>query len=182
MNRGLKIVLGIFGGLGVVTTAIGLYGRKILKNIQYSYGKPKIQTTGFLKPLKIIIPLTITNNNKMTLEIEDFKGKLFAGRRDVLSTLSIENGLELAQGETGIINFIAIVRLADLAGEVIDILESGELLPNTYILGKLKTNLITIPVYYKINYDAGVGEAEPPELGSGGELRKIERKQYKKML
>ena len=181
MNRGLKIVLGIFGGLGVVTTAIGLYGRKILKNIQYSYGRPKIETTGFLKPLKVTIPLTITNNNKTTLEITDFKGKLFAGRRDVLASLSIDRPLKLANGETGTINFMAVIRLADLAGEVVDILESGELLPNTYILGKLKTNLITIPVYYKINYDAGVGEAEPPELG-GGELRKIERKQYKKML
>lgn len=176
MGRGLKIFLGVFTGLAVTATGIGLYANRIIKRIGYSYGKPKIESNGLLKPLKVTIPLTITNNNKVTLEVTGFKGKLYAGRRDVLASLKIDKGLRLAQGETGTVNFIANIRLADLAGEIVDILESGEFMPDAYILGKMDTNLIKIPVYYKLNYNAGVGEL--PVAGTG-ELKKVSRRALK---
>ena len=175
MSRGLKIFLGIFTGVAASAGAIGLYGRKIMKNISYSYGKPTIEPTGFLKPIKIIIPLAITNNNSKTLEVTDFDGTLYAGRRDKLAKLSIDKPLKLEKGISGETNLVAMVRLSDLAGEIVDIFESGELMPDSYILGKLKTNLITVPVYYKLNTNAGVGELP----AGSGELKKVARRQLK---
>lgn len=110
-----------------------------------SFGRPRIKVN---KPtwtgLKVEITQPITNNLPVSFPIESFKGEVLYGDKK-LSDLMLTNPIVLEANNTSNLTINADLNFENLAGNIADLIQSGEILQSIYLKGFIASSGVVYP-------------------------------------
>ncbi len=88
---------------------------------------------------------TIKNNGLISLPLDGFSGVLKYGDTS-LSSLSISQSTTLEAGSISVVPASAFIGFAQLANELLDLIQSGDFLNGLYVKGNLISSSVNIPI------------------------------------
>lgn len=136
--------------------AVGLYyvltelayrtGSNIADNLQYEFDGARFRwSLADVQHVYIDIGMRVQNNNVIGGRVQRFDGELFYSNAR-LGSVQMVQPFEIGPGETRRLDFTARISIAELPGQISNLIQSGQVLGSVRIKGILKTADVNIPI------------------------------------
>ena len=140
-----KILIGV-GVYYLLRQAALQTGYNIAENLQYDFEGANVRySIQDLQHVYIDIGMRIQNNNVIGGRVQRFDGELFYSNAR-LGQVQMLQPFEIGPGESRRLDFTARISLAQLPGQIQNLISSGEVLGSLRIRGVLTTADVNIPI------------------------------------
>lgn len=124
MAKKRKSKIGLILAIGGLLTAGYFWVKHQLKFLQFGNASVPFQQ---LKSgvINLGINLPIINASSIGVSMSRFTGYIKTPNGDILGTVALKRQVQVPKGTEGVAEFVAHIRLSDLAGEILSILSGG---------------------------------------------------------
>jgi len=136
-------ILALIGGVGYFLFS------KVAAKVYAEDVKMKITRSSFTDLIGQVL-ITVKNKLGASIPVQSFEGKLYYGAYDI-ADLKLTSNMTLATGTSTIIPIDFSVGYADMAANLVNILQSGSYLYPFTVKGTLIMEGLTIPINQKIS-------------------------------
>lgn len=140
-----KILIGV-GAYYLLREIAFRTGISIADNLQYDFEGANVRySLQDIQHVYIDIGMRITNNNPIGGRVQRFDGELFYSNAR-LGQVQMLQPFEIGPGESRRLDFTARISIAQLPGQIQNLISSGEVLGSLRIKGILTTADVNIPI------------------------------------
>lgn len=143
-------VLGLIAGLSLLAIFAANKAKQAiidgLNFISARVSKPSFQ----INQIVHTVQLTYRNSGPVSLFFDSFDGALYYGNY-LLSYLSVKDRVELPAGaKDTVVKINGVIRYADLAGNILDLVKNKSYLNNLSVKGTVRIGGVPVPVDYPL--------------------------------